>query len=114
MLKMAMAKGWDLDNLNIKGSDKFKAEYYKQIAEIQKNKIKELEKDLKAKEQKNNEIHQKENKNDLRAIFDTQNDKIKLDSINQKINQIKQELATLTKKSQDLEFIEHLSSHNLS
>ncbi|EGW7202510.1 hypothetical protein JGV16_001679, partial [Campylobacter coli] len=114
MLKMAMAKGWDLDNLNIKGSDKFKAEYYKQIAEIQKNKIKELENDLKAKEQKNNEIHQKENKNDLRAIFDTQNDKIKLDSINQKINQIKQELATLTKKSQDLEFIEHLSSHNLS
>ncbi|WP_430640805.1 hypothetical protein, partial [Campylobacter jejuni] len=86
----------------------------KQIAEIQKNKIKELENDLKAKEQKNNEIHQKENKNDLRAIFDTQNDKIKLDSINQKINQIKQELATLTKKSQDLEFIEHLSSHNLS
>ncbi|WP_346347615.1 LPD7 domain-containing protein, partial [Campylobacter jejuni] len=55
MLKMAMAKGWDLDNLNIKGSDKFKAEYYKQIAEIQKNKIKELENDLKAKEQKNNE-----------------------------------------------------------
>ncbi|RTI70976.1 LPD7 domain-containing protein, partial [Campylobacter jejuni] len=114
MLKMAMAKGWDLDNLNIKGSDKFKAEYYKQITEIQKNKIKELENDLKAKEQKNNEIHQKENKNDLRAISDTQNDKIKLDSINQKINQIKQELATLTKKSQDLEFIEHLSSHNLS
>nr|CRY94276.1 hypothetical protein [uncultured prokaryote]CRY97892.1 hypothetical protein [uncultured prokaryote] len=114
MLKMTMAKGWDLDNLNIKGSDKFKAEYYKQITEIQKNKIKELENDLKAKEQKNNEIHQKENKNDLRAISDTQNDKIKLDSINQKINQIKQELATLTKKSQDLEFIEHLSSHNLS
>lgn len=114
MLKMAMAKGWDLDNLNIKGSDKFKAECYKQIAEIQKDKIKELESDLKAKEQKNNEIHQKENKNDLRAISDTQNDKIKLDSINQKINQIKQELATLTKKSQDLGFIEHLSSHNLS
>ncbi|WP_265607340.1 hypothetical protein, partial [Campylobacter jejuni] len=91
-------RSWDLDNLNIKGSDKFKAEYYKQIAEIQKNKIKELENDLKAKEQKNNEIHQKENKNDLRAIFDPQNDKIKLDSINQKINQIKQELATLTKK----------------
>uniref|UniRef100_UPI00224279BD hypothetical protein n=1 Tax=Campylobacter jejuni TaxID=197 RepID=UPI00224279BD len=42
VVKMAMAKGWDLDNLNIKGSDKFKAEYYKQIAEIQKNKIKEL------------------------------------------------------------------------
>ncbi|WP_265607326.1 hypothetical protein, partial [Campylobacter jejuni] len=42
MLKMAMAKGCDLDNLNIKWSDKFKAEYYKQIAEIQKNKIKEL------------------------------------------------------------------------
>lgn len=67
MLKMAMAKDWDLNNLNIKGSNKFKAECYKQIAEIQKNKIKALESDLKAKEQKNNEIHQKENKNDLRG-----------------------------------------------
>lgn len=48
MLKVAEAKGWNIANLDVTGSDKFKAEVEKQIAnrlkEIQKSKNKEVPK----------------------------------------------------------------------
>lgn len=48
MLKVAEAKGWNIANLDVTGSDKFKAEVEKQIAnrlkEIQKSQKKEVEK----------------------------------------------------------------------
>ncbi|HEB9430807.1 TPA: hypothetical protein RZK51_001617, partial [Campylobacter coli] len=116
MLKMAMVKGWDLDNLNIKGSDKFKAECYKQIAEIQKNKIKELESNLKTKEQKNDEIHQKENKNDLKPISDTQNtkDKTELEEINEQIEENNKKIEKLLNNNRNLYFVKELDKNNLS
>lgn len=74
MLQMAIAKGWDLDKIKINGSDKFKAEVHKQISEIQKSKINHLESDLKAKNQKNEELLAKINKMDLKGNSERLND----------------------------------------
>ena len=78
MLQMAIAKGWDLDKIEINGSSKFIAEVHKQISEIQKSKINSLESDLKAKEQKINELVEKNKKMDLKGNSMLENDKNKV------------------------------------
>lgn len=78
MLQMAIAKGWDLDKIEINGSSKFIAEVHKQISEIQKSKINSLESDLKAKEQKIDELVEKNKKMDLKVNSMLENDKNKV------------------------------------
>lgn len=78
MLQMAIAKGWDLDKIEINGSSKFIAEVHKQISEIQKSKINSLESDLKAKEQKIDELVEKNKEMDLKGNSMLENDKNKV------------------------------------
>lgn len=78
MLQMAIAKGWDLDKIEINGSSKFIAEVHKQISEIQKSKINSLESDLKVKEQKIDELVEKNKEMDLKGNSMLENDKNKV------------------------------------
>lgn len=74
MLEMAITKGWNLDKIEINGSDKFKAEVHKQISEIQKTKINSLENDLKAEKEKNDKLIKQISKMDLKGNFEPLND----------------------------------------
>lgn len=78
--------------------------------------LNELERYLNQNYTKNDEIHQKENKNDLRAISDTKNDKNKteLEETNEQIDENNKKMEKLLNNNRSLYFIKELDKNNLS